>query len=117
MKGFGIDGKNVKEIIDIIALTKKKLLQSLLGKISYFRRFISNLPRKIHVCFPLVRLKKEQEFKWEKEQDEDFKQVKVVLINPLVFILVTQGKSLRLYVSTSTKTITSMLAQENSNGV
>lgn len=54
----------------------KKQLQSLFGKINYLRRFILNLIGKTHVFSPLLGLKKEHDFKWEKEHDEAFKKVK-----------------------------------------
>jgi len=44
-------------------LTKKEL-QSLLGKINFLRRFISNLSGKTQAFSPLLRLKKEDSFNW-----------------------------------------------------
>nr|KYP53985.1 hypothetical protein KK1_000150 [Cajanus cajan] len=47
--------------------SNKKELQSLLGKVNFLRRFISNLSGKTKVFSPLLRLKKEQEFRWNEE--------------------------------------------------
>jgi len=71
-----------------------------LGKINYLRRFISNLAKKTCVFSLLLRLKKEKEFKWGKEHDAVFEQMKQTLINPLVMVPVNRGKPLKLNVST-----------------
>nr|KYP73932.1 Retrovirus-related Pol polyprotein from transposon 17.6 [Cajanus cajan] len=41
--------------------------KSLMGKINFLRRFISNLSGKTKVFSHLLRLKKEEEFRWEEE--------------------------------------------------
>ena len=39
-------------------------LQSLLGKINFIRRFISNMSERIMSLSPLLKLKNDQKFKW-----------------------------------------------------
>jgi hypothetical protein len=59
-----------------------KELQSLLGKINFLRRFISNLSGKTEAFLPLLRLKKEDVFKWEPQHQKAFEEIKAYLMNP-----------------------------------
>jgi hypothetical protein len=62
--GIGVDPK-VEVIKRIKEQTCKKDVQSLLGKINYLRRFISNMAGKVESLLPLVRLKHGKDFCWE----------------------------------------------------
>jgi len=57
-KGIKINHNKTKAILETKAYTTKKELQSLLGKVNFLRRFISNLSGKTQVFLPLLRLKK-----------------------------------------------------------
>jgi hypothetical protein len=57
--GIEVDPKRVEAIRKIKAPVCKKEVQSLLGKVNYLQRFISNLARKIEPLLPLVPLKHE----------------------------------------------------------
>nr|KYP33891.1 Transposon Ty3-G Gag-Pol polyprotein [Cajanus cajan] len=61
-KGIEVNRNKTKAIIETKPPSNKKELQSLLGKVNFLRRFISNLSGKTKVLSPLLRLKKEQEF-------------------------------------------------------
>ncbi len=63
-QGIEIDPKKVESIKKLKEPTCKRDVQKLLGKISYLRRFISNLAGKIESFVPLLRLKHENEFSW-----------------------------------------------------
>jgi len=52
--------------------------------VNFFRRFISNLSRKIDVFTPILRLKDEVEFTWGAEQQEAFEKIKKYLSSPPV---------------------------------
>jgi hypothetical protein len=52
----------------VVAPANKTELQSLIGKINFIRRFISNLSGKIKAFSPLLKLKADQEFRWGDEQ-------------------------------------------------
>jgi hypothetical protein len=52
----------------VVAPADKTELQSLIGKINFIRRFISNLSSKIKAFSPLLKLKADQEFVWGAEQ-------------------------------------------------
>nr|KYP73958.1 Retrotransposable element Tf2 [Cajanus cajan] len=61
-KGIEVNRNKTKAIMETKPPSNKKELQSLLGKVNFLRRFISNLSSKTKVFSPLLRLKKEQEF-------------------------------------------------------
>jgi len=61
-KGIEIDKNKVKTILDTSPPKNKKQLQSLLGKVNFLKRFISNVSRKTKVFSPLLRLKDEVDF-------------------------------------------------------
>ncbi|XP_050878515.1 uncharacterized protein LOC127082320 [Lathyrus oleraceus] len=94
----------------------KKGLQSLLGKINFLRRFISNLSGKTQAFSPLLRLD-EEVFEWGQAQQEAFDKIKAYLSHPPILTPTCRNKSMRLYISASDKTLGSMLAQEDDNGV
>ena len=111
-KGIEINRRSIDAINKIVAPTNKTELQSLIGKINFIRRFISNLSGKIHAFNPLLKLKADQEFVWEKEQQLALDEIKNYLMNLLVLIPPQQGKPFRLYLSTDRMVIGSALIQE-----
>jgi hypothetical protein len=58
----------MKAIDEVVPPTNLKELQSLLGKIKFVRRFISNLSQKVLPFSPLLRIEKDQKFAWGDEQ-------------------------------------------------
>ena len=81
----------------------KKDLQKFLGKVSYLRRFISNLSRKIDAFTPILWLKNETEFTWGAEQKEAFEKIKKYLSSPPVLKAPKRGIPFRLYVAAEDK--------------
>ena len=96
--------------------TNKVQLQSLLGKINFLRRFIANLVGKIHPLTPMLRLKDQEEFEWGPLHQEAFDKIKAYLASPPMLMPSQRGKPLMLYISTSEKSIGSLLAQNNNCG-
>ena len=64
-RGIEIGQKSMKAINEAVPPTNKIELQSLLGKINFIRRFISNMSERILPFSPLLKLKNDQEFKWD----------------------------------------------------
>jgi hypothetical protein len=60
--GIEVSKKSMKAIDEVVPPTNLKESQSLLGKINFVRRFISNLSQKVLPFSPLLRLKKDQKF-------------------------------------------------------
>jgi hypothetical protein len=57
--GIEVGKKSMKAIDEVVPPTYLKELQSLLGKINFMRRFISNLSQKVLPFSPLLKLKKD----------------------------------------------------------
>jgi len=106
-----ISRRSIDAINKIVAPTNKTELQSLIGKVNFIRRFISDLCGKICAFSPLLKLKTGQEFIWGKEQQLALDEIKNYLINPPVLIPPQQGKPFRLYLSTDGMVIGSALIQ------
>ena len=110
--GIEIGQKRIKAIDEAVPPTTKTELQSLLGKINFIRRFISNLSERVLPFSPLLKLKNDQEFKWGDVQQKIFEEIKEYMKSPPVFVRPQQGKSFTLYMSTDSQTIGSALMQE-----
>jgi len=65
-RGIEISRRSINAIGKVVAPTDTTELQSLIDKINFIRRFISNLLGKIRAFNPLLKLKADQEFIWEK---------------------------------------------------
>jgi hypothetical protein len=66
--------------------------------------------------FPLLKLKSNEEFVWGQEQQQAFEAIKEYLATPLVLTPPKQGKPLKLYISMTQESISSLLAQDSSEG-
>jgi len=111
-RGIEISRRSIDAINKIVAPTNKTELQSLIGKVNFIRRFISNLSGKICAFSPLLKLRAYQEFVWGKEQQLALDEIKNYLVNRPVLIPPQQGKPFRLYLSTDGMVIGSALIQE-----
>nr|KYP45379.1 Transposon Ty3-I Gag-Pol polyprotein [Cajanus cajan] len=116
-KGIEVDKNKTKAIMETRPPSNKKELQSLLGKVNFLRRFISNLSGKTKVFSPLLRLKKEEDFRWEEDHQKAFDEIKAYVAHPPVVAPPSKGKQLKLYISANDSTIAGMLAQDDDNGV
>jgi len=84
--GIEISRRSIDAINKIVAPTNKTDLQSLIGKVNFIMRFISNLSGKIRDFSPLLKLKADQEIVWGKEQQLALDEIKNYLVNPPVLI-------------------------------
>ncbi|CAJ2641991.1 unnamed protein product, partial [Trifolium pratense] len=107
-KGIEINQNKTKAILETNPPTNKKQLQSLLGKINFLRRFISNLSGKAQAFSPLFRLKKEDVFTWGQDQQEAFDAIKKYLSNPPTLMPPIRNKFMKLYISASDTTLGSI---------
>jgi len=116
-KVIEINQNRTKATLETKPPSTKKELQSLLGKINFLRRFVSNLSSRTEVFSPLLRLKKEDVFKWEPKHQKAFDDIKAYLMNPPILLPPLRDKVMKLYIVASDNTIGSMLAQDDENGV
>ena len=59
-RGIEIGQKSMKAVDEVVPPTTKTELQSLLGKINFIKRFISNLSERVMSFSPLLKLKNDQ---------------------------------------------------------
>jgi hypothetical protein len=102
----------MKAIAEVVPQTNLKELQSLLHKINFVRRFISNLSQKVLPLSPLLRIKKGQKFVWGDEQQNAFNEIKEYMKEPPVLVPPQLNKPFKLYVVADTPTIGSALIQD-----
>jgi hypothetical protein len=110
--GIEVGKKSMKAIDEVVPPTNLKELQSLLGKINFVRRFISNLSQKVLPFSPLLKIKKDQKFVWGDEQQKAFDEIKRYMKEPPVLVPPQLNKPFMLYVAADTQTIGSALIQE-----
>jgi ribonuclease HI len=110
--GIEVGKKSMKSIDEVVPPTNLKELQSLLGKINFVRRFISNLSQKVLPFSSLLRIKKDQKFIWGDEQQKAFNEIKEYMKEPQVLVPPQLDKPFKLYVAAGTQTIGSALIQE-----
>jgi hypothetical protein len=111
-RGIEVGKKSMKAIDEVVPPTNLKELQSLLGKINFVRRFISNLSQKVLPFSPLLRIKKDQKSVWGDEQQKAFDEIKQYMKEPPVLVPPQLNKPFKLYVAADTQTIGSALIQE-----
>jgi hypothetical protein len=102
----------MKAIDEVITSTNLKELQSLLGKINFVGRFISNLSRKVLPFSPLLRIKKDKKFVWGDKQQKAFNEIKEYMKEPPVLVPPQLNRTFKLYVAADAQTIGSALIQE-----
>ena len=95
----------MKAIDKVVPPTTKKELQSLLGKVNFVRRFISNLSKRVLPFSPLLKLKQNQEFKWGDKLQKAFEEITEYLKAPPVLVPPQLNKPFKLYVAADTHTI------------
>jgi hypothetical protein len=110
--GIEVGTKSMKAIDKVVPPTNLKEMQSLLGKINFVRRFISNLSQKVLPFSPLLKLKKDQKFVWGDKQQKAFDEIKRYMKEPPVLVPPHLNKPFKLYVAADTQTIGSTLIQE-----
>ena len=102
----------MKAIDEVVPPTNKTQLQSLIGKINFIRKFISNLSERMLSFSPLLKLKANQEFRWDDVQHKAFDKIREYMKSPQVLIPPQRGKPFKLYALADSHTIGSALMQE-----
>jgi len=93
-KGVEIQKEKVERVLNWPAPRNVKEVQKFLGLANYYRRFIKNFARIAALLHMLVR--KEQKWKWEKEQKEVFEELKMVFTTEPVLAIPDIDREMRV---------------------
>ncbi|KAF7834718.1 Retrotransposon, unclassified-like protein [Senna tora] len=108
--GINVDESKVKAVLNMKNPGSKDDVRTLIGKLSYIRRFIPALSELISPFQHL--LKKGSTFKWEEAEQEAFEKIKKVLASTQTMSPPTQGRSMALYLTSTNQSIGALLVQE-----
>ena len=90
-------------------------LQSFLGLIGYYRRFIPSFANSAQALFNL--LKKDVEFKWDKACQSNFEDLKQALCSTSVLRFPDYNQQFILFTDASMYAVGSVLSQLNNDGL
>jgi len=97
-KGVEMQKEKVEGVLNWPAPRNVKEVQKFLGLTNYYRRFIKDFARIAALLHVLV--KKEQKWKWEKEQEEAFGKLKAVFTMKPVLAILNIDKEMRVKADT-----------------
>ena len=106
--GIEVDPSKIKAIRDINTPTSVREVRSLLGRLNYIARFISQLSDVAKPFFKL--LKKGAKVIWDSECHQAFEKIKKYLILPPVLVPPTPGVPLTLYLTIYQESLGALLA-------
>jgi len=113
-RGVEMQKKKVEGVLNWPAPRNIKEVQKFLGLANYYRRFIKDFAK---IAAPLhVLVRKEQKWKWEKEQEEAFGKLKAVFTMEPVLAIPDIDKEMRVEVDTSDYATGGVLSTKYENG-
>ena len=101
--------EKIKAVKEWKTLTRVKDVESFLGFANFYRCFIQNFS---HTAKPLNELKGKKEWKWEKEHQRAFKELKEKITSQPVLVLPKREGKFRVETDASEYTIGGVLSQE-----
>ena len=104
-----MEQEKIKAVKEWKTLMKIKDVESFLGFTNFYQRFIHNFS---HTVKPLNKLKGKKEWKWEKEHQEAFEELKEKITSQPVLSLPRREGKFRAETDTSEYTIGGVLSQE-----
>jgi hypothetical protein len=111
--GVSIDPKRVQSIKDVHPPVNKKALQSFPGKINFIRRFVPNFAERIKPLSAL--LKKDVAFRWGKEADRSFEDIKNAISQAPILISPDFSRYFIIFSFASQDTIAGVLMQKDAD--
>ncbi|XP_030439587.2 uncharacterized protein LOC115661453 [Syzygium oleosum] len=109
-RGIEIDPSKVKAICDLKPPFTVKEVRSLLGRLNYVARFISQLSETAKPFFKL--LKKNAKVKWDTDCQKTFEKIKQYLSHPPVLVPPVPRVPLILYLTIHDESLGALLAQK-----
>ena len=104
-----MEQEKIKAVKEWKTLTKIKDVESFLGFANFYRRFIHNFS---YTARPLNELKGKKEWKWEKEHQKAFKELKKKITSQPVLALPRREGKFRVEMDASGHAIGGVLFQE-----
>jgi len=93
-KGVEMQKEKVEGVLSWLVPRNIKEVQKFLGLANLYRRFIKNFARIAALLYMLVR--KEQKWRWEKEQEEVFEKLKVVFTTEPILAILDINREMRV---------------------
>jgi len=113
-KGIEMQKEKVEEVLNWPVPRNVKEVQKFLGLTNYYRRFIKDFAR---IAAPLhVLVRKEQKWKWKKEQEKAFGKLKAVFTTEPVLAFPDIDKEMRVEVDASDYAIGGVLLTKCKDG-
>ena len=113
-KGIKMQKEKVEGVLNWLAPRNVKEVQKFLGLANYYMRFIKDFAR---IAAPLhVLVRKEQKWKWEKEQEKVFEKLKAVFTTEPVLAILDIDKEIRIEVDASDYVTGGVLSTKCENG-
>jgi len=113
-RGVEIQKKKVEGVLNWLASQNIKEVQKFLGFTNYYRRFIKDFTR---LAVPLhVLVRKEQKWKWEREQEEAFKRLKMVFTTEPILAISDINRKMRVEANTSDYAMGGVLSTKCEDG-
>jgi len=106
--------EKVKGVLNWLAFQNIKEVQKFLGLANYYRRFIKDFTRLAAPLHMLVR--KEQKWKWKREQEEAFEKLKMVFTIEPVLAIPDINKEMRVETDASDYAMEKVLLTKYKNG-
>jgi len=114
LKGVEMQKEKVEGVLNWLAPRSVKEVQKFLGLANYYRRFIKDFARIAVLLHVLVR--KEQTWKWEKEQEEAFEKLKARFTTEPVLAIPDIDKKMRVEADASDYAIGEVLLTKCEDG-
>ena len=107
------DKEKTKAIEDWERPRNSKEVMAFVGLANFYRKFVNNFSKR---TLPLTNIMgKNKEFKWDKEQEDSFNDIKVALTNTPVLKLPTREGRFKVHTDASDYAIGAVLEQEDVN--
>ena len=114
LKGVEIQREKVEGVLNWLVPRNVKEVQKFLGLANYYRRFIKDFTRIAAPLHMLVR--KEQKWKWKKEQEKAFERLKTVFTTEPILAIPDIDREMRVEADASDYAMGGVLSTKCEDG-